>query len=663
MKLNIQERFQFPKLIEKPEKLAHIPTAVNSWSISAKNQKFYSLNDKLSMRQMEFAAKQIKAKRNWNKALLFINKTNQATSVFRKTLQKSRAKSRWFFAINTVLKLLRATRLFNVRHAEGENELTGNYGLGGSKSFGSDSRGLIWALRIIDCKASVILASKVQGLLSSRLPPNFSLPTADLEELDALLCRLVKYYSTFKKKQRYMFCKCAHYECYGSGTLVIREGNRPSFFYLLLSGQCEEFHTTAVGAKIATALMDAGSVFGHMEGDEVEKRESSIWCTLETEVLRIDKCDYLSILQSEVEEVNESKIEILRKHPMFSKLIEASIQNPTCEAAATIEKICDGSDIVEFIPQSVIVQEGIPTSSFYLLISGKCRALKVVPFLVRPETKHHGAMIIPYRSQNIKNSTIKNEVLPEIEIEDGQNLSKSFSIGSPIKQTFLENSPQLDIELLTLQTLSLGNTEYQIKPGERVIHHLISVFDLFSGATFPEILGPSSRVLSHVNPNKPTPSKMSIIDELTAANIALGPFCGLLNEKGTARRLISIQAENIQKSGIGSKQGLTIFRDNVLTSQFSIVASSKVVCLRMNKIDFVRLASQDTIKTVLQATAASTSDFQMENVQAMYCQKKGWDLLKKNATLETLQKSGKKRFQNDGNTKKIPLVTKVVSRD
>ncbi|KAJ3119702.1 hypothetical protein HK098_005223 [Nowakowskiella sp. JEL0407] len=657
------------------------------------------LSDRISLSQLEYISKHLKAKKNWTKALSLVQKHTTATSIFRKSFQKSRAKGRWYFAINTVVKLLRATRLFNVRHSGGDDsgrgvELFGNGGGGvvssGAKSLGADSRGLTWALRIIDCKASVILASKVQELLSRRTQDMY-LPLADLQELDRLLCRLIKYYSKFKQKQRYKFCKAAHYECFGAGTQLIAEGHRPTFFYLLLSGQCEEHHNSAAGAKIVTALLDAGTVFGHMTDADDEKRTSSIISTLETEVLRVDKDDYLDILRAEESEVAKTKLEMFKKHPSFCGVVESAERNGDSECLNVVSKLCKVSEIVEFEPHDVIVSEGVPTQFIYLLVEGTCKALKAVPFVVKPETKLHGDMILPYLPKLRKEKKLggsgsgdqKSELnilrnTPEQRIhQDGIDEvadTKEETFNKEASQTNLASSlpnltdantqqspPQLhlseiDVSEITRKTLESQKEEqsYHVLKGERVIHQVLSIYQIFAGASFPELLSSSSRLLRRLNDPNSTITKMSIIEELTAAKFSLSETLGTLNNYSNHD---SVRKNRGFTSHSEKPHKMSPFRENVLTSQFSIVAKSKVVCLRLEKVDFVRLASNEVVNKELKKVADGIVDFTIEKVHDMYCQKKGWEMLKKSAVKEVVDASSRKILHQVPRLKKIPLVT------
>ncbi|KAI8804001.1 hypothetical protein BJ742DRAFT_872203 [Cladochytrium replicatum] len=670
------------------------PSGVRSRPRQKSVQRFISSNN-VGLKQMEHAAKTVRAKRNWTKALAKVQRANNATSIFRRSFQKSRARARWYFAITTVLKLLKATSLF-VRHEEGDmtagSSSAGESSLfmsSASKTLGADSRGLTWALRIIDCKASVILASKVQSLLSQRAQDR-SLPDTDMDELDRILCRLLSYYAKFNKRQRHMFCRAANFECFGAGTLVIREGDRPTFFYFLLSGQCEEYHSTSAGAKIVTSLMDAGSCFGHIEGENHLRRASSISCTLETEVLRIDAEDFLDILRANEDEINETKLQMLMNHPAFADT-----------GQVTLQKVCQSSEIMDFDPHSVIVQEGVPCPHIYLLISGSCRAVKVVPFKITKDKHTKQTLVVPYDEKNKPQSHTaplsvpqRQSVLggtpegPPEESHPPKLNSDAHSSDSHTSDTPTDDHVSLEQTSSDQKTSEeqshpqhsgmQGHEQHRLK-SVTVVNELLSIYDLSAGAIFPDLLSPSSRLLRRHGgstsvplssppnaqlphaaapplsvSNTPILGKMNFIDELTAAAISLGPYARHLMGNGTPSpwrthngqviptlptQLLFAQPRDSSdvegapiSNDILSTSLASPFHDNALTPPFSVIACTKVECLRMSKVDFVRLASPEAVRLAL-----LTVGVPIDNLKDSYLQRNGWDLFKRNVVYDVLE--------------------------
>ncbi|KAJ3095418.1 hypothetical protein HDU97_006932 [Phlyctochytrium planicorne] len=223
-----------------------------------------------------------------------------------------------------------------------------------------------WEEMSEDERKNVISAMRIKRLLEI---PNNSREEADFDDMDVILGRF-KIFSKLPPAHRYKLYNACKLESYPRGKILIREGNQAKQMYIILLGECllqvRPGHPTAA-VNMRLGIGGAAGEFTSYALNEV--RNMRAICTMWTEVLVIDKLDYVTILR-EARTVDNFVAEYFATVP---SLLSADKQLPVFLSQRSI--------IRRYETESLLIRAGEVCPNNYFIIRGKCRALHMVTFI------------------------------------------------------------------------------------------------------------------------------------------------------------------------------------------------------------------------------------------------------------------------------------------
>ncbi|KAJ3108727.1 hypothetical protein HDU97_000125 [Phlyctochytrium planicorne] len=324
----------------------------------------------------------------------------------RETFESARdhARHRWYFALQFTLKLMKATVLF--RHMLPPHRVAQQLELMDSADM--ETQGLTYMLKAHQAKADIAFSSRVQSMLAQ---PRTAQVVSTLQRLLALR---VKAFERFSHDQQVELCKYFTYESRDQSTVIVKEGHEVIGFYFILSGQCEAYKTKN-DKKYRTNILNTGDFFGENRTDG--KRTYSVACTMQTELLKIDAENFEMIMHMNDQEYIATRVAALQQIPHFSN-VHPSI----------IERIAQVSQLHSYMAQEAIVKEGYENYLLHWIVSGSCRAIKLVPFVKRwttPKCALHSAKytVLPYVEgmESMPQDEITMQLLNIRELKEGDH--------------------------------------------------------------------------------------------------------------------------------------------------------------------------------------------------------------------------------------------------
>ncbi|KAL2917598.1 hypothetical protein HK105_202884 [Polyrhizophydium stewartii] len=201
-----------------------------------------------------------------------------------------------------------------------------------------------------------------------------------IECIAQLLAIRLHSFGAYSPVRQRELCKIMQYECVPEGKLIIKEGHRPNAFYFIISGQVDIF-TVRNSVKCRFRLCKAGDSFGDLslriiaEKMYETRRTASISTVVDTELLRIEKEDYMMIRSISNQAQREANVQRLYDLPYF------------CGDREIVERIAEHASFTTFQPNQVIVSEGSTALQMYWVMSGSCKAYKMMHTVRRKNAK------------------------------------------------------------------------------------------------------------------------------------------------------------------------------------------------------------------------------------------------------------------------------------
>src|SRR5437763_921552 len=161
-------------------------------------------------------------------------------------------------------------------------------------------------------------------------------------------------------------------EQYDFGDLIVKRGDVANAFYILISGRARVVKTGANNSEeIVLATLRPGDAFGEAALSEGGTRSATVRCSTSTEVLRLDRAEFLALTET-APEFKEYMQVTRRAHTLQSFLYEFSNfgRLPTPALRGMIEKL----ERVQFQKGKLIIKEGDPAGPMYILEKGRARA-------------------------------------------------------------------------------------------------------------------------------------------------------------------------------------------------------------------------------------------------------------------------------------------------
>ncbi|KNE68664.1 hypothetical protein AMAG_12832 [Allomyces macrogynus ATCC 38327] len=270
------------------------------------------------------------------------------------------AAERWRFTILSVLRVVRALSGFQVSvadliHRESDALDPPVAAGGGGKAFATGGPGGP-EFRLEDYLAhhTVVIPPEIRAVLSKH--------RAEYTKADfSLIGRLMETMPAFKKyspEVRKKLTRCAQYEAFGPGRVMIKQNQDAKSFYFILSGHVQVYKIEN-DVRMNLNELTAGDSFGELALLKGTKRTASILTTSRSEFLRIDKDDYLDVMKATADEDLQSKLAFFQSVPFLADLPLASL--------VKLAETCTKRD---WPTNAVIVKEREPLANFYLIRSG-----------------------------------------------------------------------------------------------------------------------------------------------------------------------------------------------------------------------------------------------------------------------------------------------------
>ncbi|KAJ3330414.1 hypothetical protein HDU76_005739 [Blyttiomyces sp. JEL0837] len=234
-----------------------------------------------------------------------------------------------------------------------------------------------------------------------------------------LLGRLISSMPAFAKYDhsvRRALAKVIGYGSFGPGRIIVRQ-------ICLVSGQVE-VHKVIENESYGLSTLEAGDSFGELALLHNVKRSASIVTKVETELLWVNKEDFLDVLKQEELRDLEEKQQFLSSIPFFAEMSPQAIKH-----------IALTSQSREVLPNNVLFAEGDVTGFIYLLREGSCRIVKHVAMAEIPLSwTGKEKVLVPYPFQGDFNPpfgfTLSHRFLKLMDIGPGFHYGEACAIAA-----------------------------------------------------------------------------------------------------------------------------------------------------------------------------------------------------------------------------------------
>ncbi|KAI9199622.1 uncharacterized protein BJ171DRAFT_205291 [Polychytrium aggregatum] len=279
------------------------------------------------------------------------------------------AAERWKYALETTLSGVKAVRAF--RNREIEEKATPSQGVIDSTFIANKIGFSLEDYRAQRNRFDCGLSRDTRQALKKD-PKDYSQRDVDLLfHLTSSLPAFSKYNTAVRKA----LCRVTKFEAFKQGRVIVKEGHEAQNFYFIASGQVE-IRKQIEGQSILLNVLKTGDSFGELALLQNVRRSATVITLMDTELLRVNKDDFLEVLRTESEKDLHEKVELLQSIPLFQMLSRAAI----IHLAAT-------SQSRDYVADQVITTEGEVPQSIVVIKEGYCRLVKAVRFLRVPWSK------------------------------------------------------------------------------------------------------------------------------------------------------------------------------------------------------------------------------------------------------------------------------------
>ena len=161
-------------------------------------------------------------------------------------------------------------------------------------------------------------------------------------------------------------------EQYDFGDLIVKQGEPANAFYILTSGRARVVKTGANnGDEIVLASLRPGDAFGEAALSDGGTRTATVRCSTSTEVLRLDRDDFLALTES-VPELKKYVQMTRRARALQGFLYEFS--NFGRLPAPALRDMISKLEKVQFRKGDLIIRQGDDAGPMFILEKGRARA-------------------------------------------------------------------------------------------------------------------------------------------------------------------------------------------------------------------------------------------------------------------------------------------------
>ncbi|KAJ3218298.1 Cyclic nucleotide-binding domain-containing protein 2, partial [Clydaea vesicula] len=330
------------------------------------------------------------------------------------TERRERAKQNWKIGIISVIKFMRATKVFHYP----EKYNIKNKKIISSTNFSETS--MKYLLKCCQTRSDILFNTKVQMFLRKN-PEDRTL--REMVELERLLTTRLSGFSKFLPTQRLQLCYQLMYISVGAGRSIIKEGHEPkNGIYIILSGQVEITQELNEHTLLRLNVLNKGETFGEiaLESFLSKMRTATVSTVTQTELLHVSKEEFRAILVGEDNELSTNfRSELVRNACLFkSKVVETVLQ-----------QLISKSDVKVFEQGAVILKQGADNDKLHFIIGGSVSVRKSISLRNVFHTKKRDK----YRYENktvcleigklIAGQSFPEIIIPEWLISDELNLN------------------------------------------------------------------------------------------------------------------------------------------------------------------------------------------------------------------------------------------------
>lgn len=210
--------------------------------------------------------------------------------------------------------------------------------------------------------------------------------TEELQFVDRCIFRL-KCFEQYTSQVRKQLSKVLHFEEFGKGRVVIRQGHPGYSVYFIVSGCVtveEEGKDRRPERQVLTELR-SGSSFGESSRVGNDRRTATVVCKEYSEFLKMDHHDFDYIIRSAQRSDLEIRSRCIREHPILREL------DPRHQKLAV-----DASKIVRFPSNAVILRKfSEPSDMVYFITAGYCKVVQRVELWRVGKTSKSSKLVLP----------------------------------------------------------------------------------------------------------------------------------------------------------------------------------------------------------------------------------------------------------------------------
>ncbi|KAJ1568442.1 hypothetical protein HK096_006472, partial [Nowakowskiella sp. JEL0078] len=387
--------------------------------------------------------------------------------------EKNMALVRWKFVLETVQKMVRATRMFKI--TTNISDTFEQYSVDGM----DDS--MTHQLQLINLKEEAMIIAKLRSIIKT---PVDSRTEEQIKVLDKVLNRLPGFLK-FPKPLRPKLNQIVKLDSVHANRTIIREGHIPQGFYFLISGDCYAFQGQKPANPVKSALytgdqsittslartnvryLRQGELFGEFAiSNDDEKRTYTVHTQTACEILRIDVVDYCRVIyeiESEkmlTEQFGSSKgpdslgarIEFLQRIPVF--------KNADSEVIKGLARTCQR---IKFEPGSTILspKRNLETDMIYFLLNGQCKLFRILSFLRCIKYGTAAGKLVNGKDSNDASGVVP--YIPGEPVPDGYIVDKKLvSVGELSPGDFFPGQFILRREILQLKASKISGRKIKI---------------------------------------------------------------------------------------------------------------------------------------------------------------------------------------------------------
>jgi cAMP-dependent protein kinase regulator len=159
-------------------------------------------------------------------------------------------------------------------------------------------------------------------------------------------------------------------EQYPAGATIVREGDIPDKFYVIVSGTVDIIQKNEQGEQIINH-MGARQFFGEIGLLRTDKRTASVRARTDVEVMSLSRTAFLNWLEQS--DAIDQKIE-----QAIDQHISADKEHQTKPPPAIASPKTDSSGPDQFAPGTIIVQQGKQSDLFYIILEGEVEVFYAV---------------------------------------------------------------------------------------------------------------------------------------------------------------------------------------------------------------------------------------------------------------------------------------------